>query len=80
MVGKKAKKYSPKGRQTTTRRTYDVWIDTKIENKLSGKVESNNFEKFGRKVKSQIKKLGSVKAVVETRGLGNVVVVFTEEL
>ncbi|MEJ6681460.1 MAG: DUF6175 family protein [Flavobacteriales bacterium] len=80
MVGKKAKKYTPKGRQTTTRRTYDVWIDTKIENKLSGKVESNNFEKFGRKVKSEIKKLGSVKAIVETRGLGNVVVVFTEEL
>ena len=80
MVGKKAKKYQPKGRQTETRRTYDVWIDTKIENKLSGKVESNNFEKFGRKVKSQIKKLGAIKAKVETRGLGNVVVVFTEEL
>lgn len=80
MVSKQAKKSQPSGAQTSTLRAYDVWIDTKIENKLSGKVEPNNFEKFARKVKSEVKKLGSLKAIVETRGLGKVVVVFTEEL
>lgn len=80
MVSKKAKEYSPSGSSTSTRRAYDVKIPTKIENKLSGKVEPYNYEKFARKVKSEIKKLGGIKAKVETVGLGKVYVIFTEEL
>jgi hypothetical protein len=80
MVGKQAIKYTPSGGQTSSMRKYEVTIPTKVENKLSGKVESNNYESFARKVKSEIKKLGNVKAIVETRGLGKVVVIFTENL
>ena len=50
-----------------------------MSNKLSGKVESNNFEKFARLVNTEIKTLLTdqpISAVVEAKGLGGVVVVF----
>ena len=51
-----------------------------MENKLSGKVEPFNYEKFARKVKAKVKKIGGLKETVETVGLGKVYVIFTEEL
>ena len=80
MVSEQAKKSTAIGRQTPTRRDYDVIIPTKMENKLSGKVEPFNYEKFARKVKAKVKKIGGLKATVETVGLGKVYVIFTEEL
>ena len=79
MVSKNSKSSSTSGSQTSTRRTYDVSIPTKIENKLSGEIVTNNYEKFGRKVNRAVKKFG-YKATIESQGLGSVIVIFTEEL
>jgi hypothetical protein len=79
MVSKKSESYKTSGEQTDAERNYLVVIKTKMPNKLSGKVESNNFEKFARLVNSEIKTLltdQQISAVVEAKGLGGVVVMF----
>ncbi len=78
MVSKNAINSSPDG-NSPTRRAYNVMIPTKTQNKLSGKVEPYNYEKFARKVKSEVQKVGGLKAIVESHGLGKVYVIFTEE-
>lgn len=60
-------------------RKYDVHIPTKVEDKLSGKVVSNDFEKFSKKVKQQIEKEYGYKAQVISAGLGKVTVIFIEK-
>lgn len=80
MVSNKATKYNPSGQQTGAMRTYDVVIPSKTENKLSGKVEMNSYEKFARKVSSELKsklKDQNLATIIENKGLGRVVVVFT---
>lgn len=80
MVSKKSTKYTTSGDQGEGNfRSYLVVIPAKMSNKLSGKVESNNFEKFARLVNTEIKTLltdQQISAVVEAKGLGGVVVVF----
>jgi hypothetical protein len=79
-VSKKSTKYNTSGQSTSAIRSYDVIIPSKMENKLSGKVEMNNYEKFARKVNSELKNLlkdQNLTAIVENKGLGRVVVIFT---
>ena len=80
MVSNKATKYNPSGQQTGAMRSYDVVIPSKMENKLSGKVEMNSYEKFARKVSTELKtklKDQNLATIIENKGLGRVVVVFT---
>ena len=79
MMSKVAKTANPEGAQTPTSRAYSVSIVTKVEDKLSGKIEANNYEKFAKRVKREIEKLTGYKATVETLGLGKVIVIFTEK-
>lgn len=82
MVSNKATKYSPSGQQSGAYRAYDVVIPAKMENKLSGKVEMNSYEKFARKVSTELKtrlKDQNLSTVIENKGLGRVVVIFTSK-
>jgi hypothetical protein len=79
-LSKQATKYSTYGDQGEgAMRNYDVVIPSKMSNKLSGKVEANNFEKFSRLVNKELMsklKDQNFSVVVETKGLGRVNVVF----
>lgn len=78
IVSKKSKSSSPSGAATSTYLSFDAIIDSKVESKLSGKIETNNFQKFGGLLRSEIKtylKDKGVTAEVTPRGLGKIKVI-----
>jgi hypothetical protein len=79
MVSKKSTTYTTTGDQGEGNfRSYLVVIPAKMSNKLSGKVESNNFEKFARSLNTEMSpflKEQNLAITVESKGLGSVVIV-----
>jgi hypothetical protein len=78
IMSKRTKSYSASGASTSTLLNFDAIIDTKYENKISGKTELNNYKAFGNKLRSEIKsylKEKGVTAEVEERGLGKIKVI-----
>jgi len=81
-ISKMSTKYSTDGSQTSSRRTYDVVIPTRVENKVSGKIEGNNYEKFAGKVSKELAnklKDQNICTKIENKGLGKVIVIICEK-
>lgn len=72
-VGKNANKSSSVGGGTPTLRGYKVTIPTKRTNKRTGKIETNDMEKYARDVQKDLAPLG-LTIEVRRQGLGKVVV------
>ena len=79
IIGKNSNENRVNGSSTPTMRGYLVTIPFKVENKLTGIVGKNDFEKFGTLVEKKIKKLG-YGSVLSTSGLGRVTVLINEKL
>lgn len=73
-----SKKGTAFGTQTSTRREYDVLIDSKTTNR-KGKPVSNSYEKVAEKMAQYLKKYSDLHAYTKPVGKGKVVVIFTKE-
>jgi hypothetical protein len=82
LIGEFVEEYSisnkPSGAQTKTKSVYEVWIPTKTKTRKGG-IVTNDFKKFGKKIKKEFKKLG-YDSEIEQVGLGKAIVTFKEEI
>ena len=78
-IEKNSNEFRIDGSASPTKLDYLVTIPFKVENKRTGNVGKNDFRKFGRLVKKQIKKLG-YGASLSTSGLGRVTILINEKL